>query len=235
MRATLCPKLLTPLLYLGAFCEASTGGLAQAGEPDRTIRLPDVKPGERNSLTDLLHRRRSLRSFAGGRVSLKQLAHVVFAAQGITRKNRYRTVPSAGALYPLEITLFVGATKGLGPGVYRYEPKGHSLTRIDSADQREQLAQAALGQTWIADAQFVIVISAVYGRVTGKYGSRGERYAHIEAGCAAQSASLAGYSVGLGSTVVGAFRDRDVAKLIQARKGETPLVVMPVGRTGGGG
>ncbi|MFO7801180.1 MAG: nitroreductase family protein, partial [Desulfovermiculus sp.] len=66
-------------------------------------------------------------------------------------------------------------------------------------------------------------------RLSGKYGRRGERYAHIEAGCAAQNVSLAGYDLGLGSTVVGAFSDQGVAEVIQAGEKEMPLIVMPVG------
>jgi SagB-type dehydrogenase family enzyme len=82
---------------------------------------------------------------------------------------------------------------------------------------------------WVAEAQAVVVICAVYERVTGKYVQRGERYTHIEAGCAAQNVSLTGYSLGLGSTVVGAFSNKGVAEVVQAGREEKPLVVMPVG------
>ncbi|MFP4049685.1 MAG: SagB/ThcOx family dehydrogenase, partial [Desulfovermiculus sp.] len=166
---------------------------------------------------------------ASGSVSLEQISRVLFAAQGITRNNRYRTVPSAGALYPLELYLVSGEVSGLETGVYRYRPRGHELVQVTSGDKRQALAGQAYQQKWVAEAQAVVVITAVYERVTGKYGQRGERYAHIEAGCAAQNLSLAGYNLGLGSTVVGAFSDQGVAEVIKAGEKERPLIVMPVG------
>ncbi len=47
---------------------------------------------------------------------------------------------------------------------------------------RDALAAAALGQAWMAEAPVNMVITAEYGRVCGKYGDRGRRYAVIEAG-----------------------------------------------------
>ncbi|MDZ7762033.1 MAG: SagB/ThcOx family dehydrogenase [Desulfovermiculus sp.] len=193
------------------------------------IELPEVTAGPGGSFVDLMYERRSVRSFAPGEIPLGHLAEVLFAAQGITRQNRYRTVPSAGALYPLEVYVVSGAVQGLEDGVYAYRPQGHELIQIASGDLRRNLARHCYGQMWVAEAQAVIIITAVYERVTGKYGGRGERYAHIEAGCAAQNVGLAGYNHGLGSTVVGAFNDKEVAELVQAGKGEVPLIVMPVG------
>ncbi|MFW6326427.1 MAG: SagB/ThcOx family dehydrogenase [Desulfovermiculus sp.] len=201
---------------------------AYAQASDEVIALPEVKP-ESGSLTNLMYERRSVRTFASGSVSLEQISRVLFAAQGITRNNRYRTVPSAGALYPLELYLVSGEVSGLETGVYRYRPRGHELVQVTSGDKRQALAGQAYQQMWVAEAQAVVVITAVYERVTGKYGQRGERYAHIEAGCAAQNLSLAGYNLGLGSTVVGAFSDQGVAEVIKAGEKERPLIVMPVG------
>jgi nitroreductase len=52
----------------------------------------------------------------------------------------------------------------------------------------------------------------------------------MEAGCAAQSVSLQAADLGLGTTVVGAFRGDRVASLIGAKDNVTPLLLMPVGR-----
>ena len=160
---------------------------------------------------------------------LEQLAAVLFAAQGVTAKGRFRAVPSAGALYPLEVYAVVGPVVGLEPGVFRYSPQAHKLVRVASGDRRARLARAAGGQAWIAQAQVVLVISGIADRLRGKYGRRSERYVQLEAGAAAQSASYFGYSVGLGSTVVGAFSDQEVGEVIGAAGGETPLVILPLG------
>jgi len=196
---------------------------------NRVIELPEVSSGKKESFVDLMYERRSERRFHQGEMTLEQVSHLLFAAQGITRQNRFRTVPSAGALYPLEVYLVSGAVQGLEAGVYAYRPQGHQLVQVTTGDMRYDLAGHCYRQMWVAEAQVVIVITSVYERVTGKYGKRGERYAHIEAGCVVQNVSLAGYSLGLGSTVVGAFSDKAVADLVRAGKGEEPLIVLPVG------
>ena len=194
------------------------------------VDLPQVERGTDGSFSDLMYERRSVRRYASGELDMEQISQILFAAQGVTRQKRFRTVPSAGALYPLEVYLVAGKVQGLGAGVYKYEPHGHELLPVSSGDKRRELAQESYNQMWIAQAQAVLVICAVYERVTGKYGSRGERYVHIEAGCAAQNVSLAGYNLGLGSTVVGAFSDRGVQGVIGTKNKEEPLIVMPVGR-----
>jgi SagB-type dehydrogenase family enzyme len=198
-------------------------------EGPQPVSLPVVKPGASGSFSDLMHRRRSIRTFAPGSMTLDQVSRVVFAAQGITRQGFYRTVPSAGALYPLEVFVLSGPVQGLDRGVYRYSPDDHELVPVASGDRRKDLARQSYGQMWVAQAQVVMVICAVYERVTGKYGQRGVRYTHIEAGCAAQNIALEGINLGLGSTVVGAFNDGGVAEVIEAGEDEKPLIVMPVG------
>jgi SagB-type dehydrogenase family enzyme len=193
------------------------------------ISLPKIKPGEQDSFSELMFERRSVRHFGSGEMTLNQVAELVFAAQGITRQDRYRTVPSAGALYPLEIFVLTGPVQGLEAGVYHYQPHGHQLLPVRSGDRRQELARQAYQQMWVAEAQTIVVMCAVYERVTQKYGQPGMRYVHIEAGCAAQNVSLAGYSMGLGSTVVGAFDQKEVAEVIDADQNVRPLIVLPVG------
>ncbi len=198
-------------------------------EDKEIVALPEVKRMEDGSLSDLMYKRHSIRSFAQGEMTLEQASKLLFAAQGITRHDRFRTVPSAGALYPLEVFIVTGSVSNLADGIYKYRPKAHQLIQVGVGDKRDDLARECLGQMWISEAQVVLVICGVYERVTQKYGQRGVRYVDIEAGCAAQNVSLEGYNLGLGSTVVGAFNDMGVSKIINADKKERPIIVMPVG------
>ena len=91
------------------------------------------------------------------------------------------------------------------------------------------LARSALGQAWIADAAAVLVITAVYERTRSKYGSRTERYVHMEVGHAAQNVYLQAESLGLGTVMVGAFQDKQVKQLLNLSAREAPLALMPVG------
>ena len=141
-----------------------------------------------------------------------------------------RTAPSAGALYPLEVYVVVGNVEGLTSGVYRYVPTRHELTRIQDIDVRQDLARAGLGQTWIKEAAICIVITTVYERTTKKYGDRGVRYVHMEAGHAAQNIYLQATALGLGMVTVGAFSDNQVREILGVPDDEVPLYVIPVGR-----
>ena len=70
-------------------------------------------------------------------------------AQGATGgrgSRRLRTVPSAGALYPLELFWVSGLTDSLEPGIRRYLPDAHALECPTRRDNRQALAKAALGQ-----------------------------------------------------------------------------------------
>jgi SagB-type dehydrogenase family enzyme len=157
---------------------------------------------------------------------------VFWAAQVVTDSIRgLRAVPSAGALYPLEIYSFLGDrwVFVMEKGVYHYQPQQRDAVIVTKEDQRQDLARASLSQMWMAQAPVSLVISAVYARTTGKYGKRGIRYADIEAGCAAQNVFLVAISLGLEAGIVGAFDDDRVRKLTGAAADSHPLLVMPIG------
>jgi SagB-type dehydrogenase family enzyme len=171
-----------------------------------------------------------VREFGRDAISLEETSQILWAAQGITHPAGYRTAPSAGALYPLEIVLIAGNVASLATGIHRYDPRAHALDAGANGDRRAAIAGAALAQGWIADAAVVLVVAAVEERTTKKYGRRGIRYIHIEAGHAAQNVYLQAAALGLGTTIVGAFDDDAVTQIADLRPGETPLCLLPIGR-----
>ena len=232
------PLLFSFVIYIAVFSivvlnikEVAMAGITEQNinRQNSSINLPDIEQAPKGSLEQLLQTRRSKRSFTADKLSLSELSRLLFAAQGKTHPRGYRTAPSAGALYPLEVFLVAGEVETLKPGIYRYVPDSHELIHLADGDQRRDLAQAALRQNWIAQAPAIIVICAVYERVTGKYGQRGIQYVHIESGCAAQNLCLQAVDLNLGTTLVGAFDDSKIQKIIQAKTQEQPLLVIPVG------
>jgi SagB-type dehydrogenase family enzyme len=195
-----------------------------------TIDLPSPKFESGVSVEEALTRRRSLRRFADAPLTLAEAGQLLWAAQGVTHSAGYRTAPSAGALYPLELFIVAGAVTDLPSGVYRYLPREHDLVRVREGDQRPALTAGALGQGMLRKAPAVLVFCAVYERITGKYDERGVRYAHMEAGHAAQNVHLQAVALGLGSVPVGAFREDGVRSAIGAEADETPVYLVPVGR-----
>jgi SagB-type dehydrogenase family enzyme len=96
-------------------------------------------------------------------------------------------------------------------------------------DRRDDLASAALGQSPLRKGPAVIAIVADERTTTIKYRERGVRYVHLEAGHVAQNICLQAEALGLGTVVIGAFSDRDVAALLGS-PGRQPLYLIPLGR-----
>ena len=195
------------------------------------IELPDPKYDSETSVEEALLKRRSVRRYSGEPATLFEVSQLLWAAQGITDQTKgFRTAPSAGALYPLEVYIVAGNVNGIQDGVYKYEIKEHKLRRILAGDKRRELCDAALDQSSVKDAAAVIVLSAVYERTTAKYGEKGVKYANMEAGHAAQNVYLQSASLNLGTVVVGAFDSEEVKNILNMPEEESPLYLMPVGR-----
>ncbi len=89
-------------------------------QPDKIYLQPPSQKGE-VSLEEAIARRRSIRRFAPEPLSQAQLSQILWATQGSRdTQGKRRTVPSAGATYPLEIFVVCGANgvEGLEDGVY---------------------------------------------------------------------------------------------------------------------
>ncbi|ODA44318.1 hypothetical protein THER_0942 [Thermodesulfovibrio sp. N1] len=194
------------------------------------IDLPNPRYKGNITLEETLKERRSVREFSNQPLTLEEISQLLWATQGIKDESGKRTVPSAGALYPLEIYLLSGNVKNLPAGIYKYNPFKHHIMKIKEGDKREELSNVALGQPWVKNASVNFIIVAVYERTTRKYGDRGIRYVHIEVGHAAQNLLLQATALRLGAVPVGAFNDNEVKKVIGLRDNEQPLYIIPVGK-----
>ena len=204
------------------------GGEACMADND-IYSLPEPGLEADSCLNPILQQRRTHRAFASRPVSLTQVAQLLWAAQGATSHGGYRTAPSAGALFPLELHLVSGQIDGLPDGSYRYNPGAHALRAEVTGDLRQAVAEAALHQDWIAQAPAIVVVSAVDARTTRKYGRRGIRYVHMEVGHASQNLLLQAVALGLAGATVGAFDDERLQQVLQLSEDERPLVILPVG------
>lgn len=199
-------------------------------EHNAEIKLPEPKYDSETSIEEALLERRSIREYKDEPMTLSEVSQLLWAAQGITDPRGFRTAPSAGATFPLEVYVVVGDVNNLSEGIYKYKPHEHELERVVEGDKRVELCDAALGQRCVEEGAIVIVFSAVYERTTGRYGDRGVRYVHMEVGHAAQDVYLQAVSLNLGTVVVGAFSDDEVKKIINMPDEERPLYIMPVGK-----
>ncbi len=193
---------------------------------EKEMLLPRPQIKGKFSLEEAISKRRSKRRFNSQELTLAQISQLLWSAQGITDEGSgFRAAPSAGALYPMEVYLLNK------DGLFHYLPEGHKLEQVLQKDLRRELAGAALGQSFVAQAPAAIVIAAVYERVSRRYGQRGRRYTDIEAGHIAQNIHLQAVALGLGSLPVGAFDDEAVKSLLELPDEEQPLYIIPVGYT----
>ena len=219
-------------LVLGGGVTLATGctlGDAAIQEIQMEVQLPRPSTTGSLSLEEAIQRRRSVREFTSDSLGLAAVSQLLWAAQGISDDRGLRTVPSAGALYPLEVLVVAGAVKGLPAGIYRYRPLGHRLERVRQGDHRREIARGALDQRWIAEAPMTILVVAVPSRTRARYGARAERYVHMEVGHAAQNLYLQAEALELGTTVVGAFREDAITATAALRPDESPMILLPVG------
>lgn len=194
------------------------------------IKLPEPKYSSNTPIEESILKRRSVRNFLGKSITLEDFSQLLWSAQGITDKQKgRRTAPSAGALYSLEIYITAGNITGLEQGIYKYKPQVNELVKIAEGDFRMELSKYSAQPSAIQTAPVTLVFSAVYNRTSVKYGSRAERYVHIETGHASQNVCLQVISLGLSTVTIGAFQDEQVKRTMNMQENEEPLYIMPVG------
>jgi len=150
-------------------------------------------------------------------LSQDDLSFLLWASTGVQRKEQgydFRTVPSAGALYPIETYLVVNNVEGLDQALYHYSIEAHALEVLKVGDLAENFAHAALEQKMFIKAPVVLVWTAVFERSKWKYAQRAYRYVYLDAGHIAQNFALSAVSIGLGSCQVGAFFDDEINQIL---------------------
>ncbi|MGD2093780.1 MAG: SagB/ThcOx family dehydrogenase [Phycisphaerales bacterium] len=195
------------------------------------IELTDFRPVEQVGLDEILKQRKSVREFRQEPISKDQLSYLLWASTGIQRVEQgyeFRTVPSAGALYPIETYLIINDAADIEQGVYHYSVKAHCLEKLKHGDMRLEITRAALGQQMCATAAVVFVWSAVFERCKWKYGQRAYRYIYLDAGHIAENLTLAAVSLNLGSCEIGALYDEQVNEILNIDGQEESVICMAV-------
>ncbi len=198
---------------------------------EKLVSLPEPSLKGNMSVEEAIYRRRSVRDYRQEPLSIKELSQLLWAAQGITfQKYGFRSAPSAGATYPLELYISVkeGGVSGLQAGIYHYNPFYHTIELVKEGDFSEELMRAALDQPWVRKAAICIIIAANFERTTSVYGERGIRYVYLEAGHVGQNIYLQATALNLGTVAIGAFHDDWVQSIVGCP--EHPIYLFPVGR-----
>ena len=171
---------------------------------------------------------------------LAALARLLVLGAGVHTKTiregevpYFRNYASAGALYPVEIYVGCADLQGLPAGVYHFDPQGPTLTRLREGDHRGHLVRAGAGETAVARAPMVLVLTGIPWRTAWKYTERGYRHLFWDAGMILANILALAASVRLPVRVVLGFADAEVSVLLGLEeRREFPLCLVAIGAAG---
>jgi len=108
--------------------------------------------------------------------------------------------------------------------------QAYEIVVVKDSRRENELAKAAGGQGFVAEAPVCPVFLAYPERSSRKYGRRGsELYCLQDATIAASYVQLAATALGLASTWVGAFDEEAVAKVVEAPRSKRPIAILAIG------
>ncbi len=202
-----------------------------------TIDLPEPLAANPKaiSVTTAMDTRRSVRVYKQTPITLEALAYTLWSMQGVKREVKgitLRTVPSAGARHAFELYVLVNNVTGLKNGLYRYLALSHKLGLISEKDSlKSDLTEACLNQKMVSDSAVTFFLAADVKRMTYRYGERGYRFLHLDAGHVVQNLYLSVQAIDCGTVAIAAYDDDKVNKALNL-DGENHFVlyIAPVGK-----
>jgi SagB-type dehydrogenase family enzyme len=181
------------------------------------VELPRPRAPLAIPLDEAMRRRATARHLTAVPVSVSMVATLLHSAYGISRDQRslgypraFRSVPSAGAMYPLELYLYAAPGMEFESGLYHYHPTHEHLRLLRRGDLSDAISGTLVQPHIVREASLMVFVTALFGRSTFKYGDRGYRFVLIEAGHVAQNLNLAATGLELGCINVGGFYDRKI-------------------------
>jgi SagB-type dehydrogenase family enzyme len=182
------------------------------------LSFPRVPLGGRDGPSSPIERvvaaRRSHRRFSDKAIPKEYLQKLVYTTVGTTAtmqineaEHSLRAVPSAGALYPLELYLACYNVEEVEQGLYHYNVQDDVLENIGDKAKLDHLDRAWVRPEFARNAGLVLIFSAVFERTVHKYGARGYRFCLMECGMAAEHVILQATELGLSSLITGGFYD----------------------------
>ena len=207
--------------------------LEAVGEND-VLRMLPVPQKMDQTLQKAFEARRSSRDFSGEPIAEDKVAALLWAADGINRKNLKRTTPSA--LNWQDVSIYVIQANG----IWKYLPKRHALLFIEGKDQREHFGEI---KTWmkLASQHLVFVSDARKNetlatklvdkafKVDFTQGELNERARAINVGVKVQAVYLAAAALGLGCTCRILPDDRKARELMKHAPEEKIMAICSVG------
>jgi nitroreductase len=106
----------------------------------------------------------------------------------------------------------------------------YQLVIVRQEEQKQRLSKAAYGQKQVASASVVFVVCADLKRAQESYAERGRTlYCIQDTAVVTQNILLAAHALGLGTCWIGAFKEDEAKKVVNAPEDVRPVSMIPVG------
>lgn len=184
---------------------------------EKTIKLPPPDKAGGKPLMQCLTERKSERKFDSKPLPPQILSDLLYAADGISRPDGRKTVPTARNLQSQEVYA------AMADGLYLYHPKTHSLDLVKAGDIREKCGMQAIHKT----APIVLIYVGDVSKI-GKNAAEKVFYAANHAGYASQNIYLYCTSAGLATVVCGLVNKPELEKAMELPGTKRVQLTQPV-------
>jgi len=151
---------------------------------------------------------------------IQSLSAVLGLAYGYTARQRagsqiyfYRSAPSAGALYPVEVYFSGEGIPGLQPGLFHYDIQNFSLQQLRGEDAIAAIA-AVVGTPRSESGWASFILSGIFFRSAWKYRKRAFRYVLLDTGHLLENLVSSLAYIGLTCSVRYDFDDERLCALV---------------------
>ena len=168
-------------------------------------------------------------------MDIQSLSEVLRLAYGYTARQQaggqtylYRSVPSAGALYPAEIYIAMEGIPGLPAGLFHYDIQEFSLKQL-RGEEPSSLIAATFAIPKPENRWVSFILSGIFFRSSWKYRKRAFRYVMLDIGHLIENLVSALEFAGLSCSVRYDFEDKRLCSLVGLdRYKEACFVIMDV-------
>jgi SagB-type dehydrogenase family enzyme len=192
-----------------------------------SLERPQDSELPKDTIEQTILRRGSTRQFAQKSISLSQLSAILDRS---TRGIPADFIDPAGSQLN-EMYLIVNAVEGLGSGAYFYHRGKRALELLRHGNVRSVAGYLGLEQQLPADASVAVFFLADLGKILERYGNRGYRAVHLEAGILGGKLYLAAYAQRLGASGL-TFYDDDVVRFFSPHaEGKSAIFLVALGKS----
>ncbi|WP_303010959.1 SagB/ThcOx family dehydrogenase [uncultured Bacteroides sp.] len=188
---------------------------------DKVIKLPEPNLNRTGTVMKALSERHSTREYASKALSLSDLSDLLWAANGVNRKDSgKRTAPSA--LNKQDVDVYVV----LPEGSYLYDARNHQLNLVAEGDYRGAVAG---GQAFVKAAPVSLVLVSDLSRFGDVKNARNSLMGAMDAGIVSQNISIFCSSANLATVPRASMDSAQLKKMLKLKDSQIPMMNHPVG------